>query len=333
MGNLAQPLNTFWQIFMQRPGSAQWTLVTPPGTADNGGLVVDTTATTIEAGFLPSADLKFSPIVAAPAASIHWRSLGLLQEAFSSLPDSFASTSGERYALLASGGGQVVGAPPSQSTWRYVTSGRQLGSVGAGLRCGVERLSAITTAAPSLYVGADCSHAVSGVFSLRNGHWSLAPIHLPASFGSGSSSVLRLTVTRARSTRLAGLLSGGPAGDLLAATWSSGAAGGWVVSEPLDVGRGARLVTSGFGPQAQQVVAWRTSGGALRAAVIDGPHQPWLTLPAPPRGTAALVVESAGLEALAADSALLTVWRLDPRARRWTAVQRMQVPIELGSSG
>jgi len=40
MGQRGAPLNTFWQIFFRASGAASWTLVTPTGVADNGGLTL-----------------------------------------------------------------------------------------------------------------------------------------------------------------------------------------------------------------------------------------------------------------------------------------------------
>ncbi len=39
MGGSAASHNNFWQLFVRPAGSAEWKLVTPPGVADNGGLV------------------------------------------------------------------------------------------------------------------------------------------------------------------------------------------------------------------------------------------------------------------------------------------------------
>ena len=42
-GPVAQDDN-FWQLFARPAGSSRWKLVTPPGTADNGGLVLASAA-------------------------------------------------------------------------------------------------------------------------------------------------------------------------------------------------------------------------------------------------------------------------------------------------
>ena len=62
MGLLSDQSNTFWQLFHASPGSSRWSLVTPEGTADNGGLVAGVSGDSVAAGVLPSALLRFSPL-------------------------------------------------------------------------------------------------------------------------------------------------------------------------------------------------------------------------------------------------------------------------------
>ena len=40
MGNLHDPLNTFWQLVTLSGAGSRWAVTTPPGVASNGGLVV-----------------------------------------------------------------------------------------------------------------------------------------------------------------------------------------------------------------------------------------------------------------------------------------------------
>ena len=64
MGSLGHPNNTFWQLFLRPAGATRWALVTPPGVADNGGLVADDgTGTLLTAGFEPTQRLTYSPVV------------------------------------------------------------------------------------------------------------------------------------------------------------------------------------------------------------------------------------------------------------------------------
>ncbi len=54
MGILSDPSNTFWELFHSDAGSSHWSLVTPPGVADNGGLVAGASAGSVVVGVLPS---------------------------------------------------------------------------------------------------------------------------------------------------------------------------------------------------------------------------------------------------------------------------------------
>ena len=63
MGGSAASHNNFWQLFVRPTGTSKWRLVTPPGVASNGGLVVaGPGAGPVVAGFRPSQDLSYSPL-------------------------------------------------------------------------------------------------------------------------------------------------------------------------------------------------------------------------------------------------------------------------------
>ena len=63
MGHLGDLLNTFWQAFYRPDGGSRWALVTPPGVADNGGLVAHGEgASSLTIGFQPSQNLRISPL-------------------------------------------------------------------------------------------------------------------------------------------------------------------------------------------------------------------------------------------------------------------------------
>jgi hypothetical protein len=346
MGELNQPLNTFWQLLVRPAGKSRWLLVTPPGVADNGGLVVDAPpgarAGAIEVGFRPSVDLAFSPIAATPPNRIAWNAPGLLPGGFDDAPDSFAG--GEagtaRFALVATGGGEVLTGTGSSSNWSVIVTRHSLAATLAGRSCGIDVLTALAVASSGEpVVGAACAHPVAGVFVRDGRRWVSAPLRLPVAFGKGATSVLRVTTLPGTNGRLMGLVSGGGSAHQVAAVWgpagarSGGSTGDWSSSAAFPLGKGARVVTTGFGPQGQVAVAWSTGRGSLRAAVDAGPGRRWQVLSAPPKGTEALVIGRAGsVDALAVSSTLLVDWQLQPRTGRWKAVQRMRVPIELGSS-
>ncbi len=65
MGNLQQPLNTFWQLFFRAPGAASWSnKVEAAATATNGGLVLASAeGRSVIVGIRPSARLTFSHLI------------------------------------------------------------------------------------------------------------------------------------------------------------------------------------------------------------------------------------------------------------------------------
>ncbi len=76
MGGSAAQHNDFWQLFIRPAGSTCWQLVTPPGTADNGGLVLaGGDGQPLVTGFRPSQNLTFSPPSSFPATAASWSNL------------------------------------------------------------------------------------------------------------------------------------------------------------------------------------------------------------------------------------------------------------------
>ena len=64
MGTLSDPINTFWQLFFRPNSTSRWTLATPPGVADNGGLVISPSPLA-GAAFLASALVQAGTILTA----------------------------------------------------------------------------------------------------------------------------------------------------------------------------------------------------------------------------------------------------------------------------
>ena len=120
MGQFGSQANTFWQLLHADPGSSQWSVVTPQGVADNGGLVTaaGVTAASTTVGFLPSQLLRFSPLSATTDAGRNWS------------PGSFPVPLPPDRTRLASGpdgslaivGAAVLHQPSNSSSWsRLVT--------------------------------------------------------------------------------------------------------------------------------------------------------------------------------------------------------------------
>ena len=182
MGLLHDPLNTFWQLFSRAGGEDGWTLVTPPGVADNGGLVAGSSGSdrappggSLLVGFEPSQDLVFSPLAQSADQGRTW-SAGLVPSGLMAVPDALAlAPDGEALALLRPHGGEVVRSTGATSAWTTLVRAAGLASAPGASACGVGRLTAIgfdTAGAP--LVATSCSvPGVSGIFESTGGRWRL----------------------------------------------------------------------------------------------------------------------------------------------------------------
>jgi hypothetical protein len=329
MGGSAASEDNFWELFVQPAGASRWSLVTPPGVADNGGIVAAGSPASLLAGFLPSQDLAFSPLADSTSTGKSWTP-GLLDaplanapDALSTLPGSTAPGStapaGRVLALLAN---QAIEAGSATGPWSELTTLKALAASAAGRECGLVKVTTISfwTNGSPIAAGECARPGVAGVFRDTDGTWEAAGPALPAAYAGDLVQVLRLNGETA-------LLRAGP--DLLVA-WYAGTQ--WRLSPPIaDAGQ---LTASGFGVNR---VTWVLAG--RRATAVAGPGAPLLVLPEVPAGTAVLVPSpgtagpgyaKAGYEALAVSGSRLTVWRLE--GNTWTKVQVINVPIQYGSS-
>ena len=78
MGGSAASHNNFWQLFMRPAAASHWSLVTPQGVADNGGLIAAGGSTSLVVGFRPSQSLAFSPLATSTDGGHSWTP-GLLE--------------------------------------------------------------------------------------------------------------------------------------------------------------------------------------------------------------------------------------------------------------
>ena len=103
MGGPAAADDDFWQLFVRPAGASRWSLVTPPGVADNGGLVAAAGTTSVTVGFRPSQNLVFSPLATSTDAGRNWTP-GLLDAGLADTPGAIAvGPSGRTLALLQDG--------------------------------------------------------------------------------------------------------------------------------------------------------------------------------------------------------------------------------------
>jgi hypothetical protein len=326
MGGSAAQDNNFWQLFIRPADSTRWKLVTPPGTADNGGLVLAGGGTALVTGFRPSQDLTFSPLIQTSDGGQAWSSLNPLDAALASAPDALAARpgSGQLLALLA--GGTVQEAAPGNATWTALASQQALAATPAGRRCGLQALTAAAfTPSGSPVLAGPCTRpGTAGIFTAGNGTWQAAGPALPAALAGQDITVSRLTRTAQGMTAL--LAAGtGPGASLLAA-WS--ADGHWTLSPPLPL-HGSALTSASFGPGGTAAIITTANRGQITTSAGSS----WQPLPPLPPGTATLAPGPGGTaDALAARGGTLTVWQHAPGGTAWAKIQVINVPIPYGSS-
>jgi hypothetical protein len=323
MGGPAASENNFWQLFVRPAGASQWSLVTPPGVADNGGLVAAGTGTSLVIGFRPSQDLAFSPLATSTDTGRAWAP-GLLDAGLANDPGALAvDPSGQALALLQNGAiatAATAGAAAA-GQWSELTTGTALAASAPGRDCGLLGLEAVSFGVNKtpVAVGSCQRPGVAGVFVDTSGTWRSAGLTLPAAYRGDQVRVLGLAATSGGNVALL------RAGDSLLAAWSHGT--GWIVSAGVaGVGSGP-VRAAGFGTGGS---AWLLLSGG-RAETVAGPGAGWQALPGVPAGTATLAPgPGTAWDALAVSGSDLAVWRLTRGA--WAQVQLIKVPIEYGSS-
>jgi hypothetical protein len=328
MGGSAASENNFWQLFVRPAGASRWSLVTPEGVADNGGLVAASGAggASLVVGFRPSQALAFSPLATSGDTGKNWAP-GLLDADLADVPDALSvAPSGRMLALLHDGGIEAAATAGAAAAgqWSRLTSLSALQASAPGRECGLVAVNAVSFGPNNvpMAAGSCVRRGVAGIFADTGGTWQAAGPALPAGFAGDQVQVLGMAATTGGNTAL--LLAGT---DLLAA-WSDG--GHWEVSGPVGAAAGDEqgVTASGFGADGSVWVLL----GAGRAETIDGTGGSWQGLPAVPAGTATLAPGpgSGGYDALGVSGSRLTVWRA--AAAGWTKIQVINVPIQYGSS-
>ena len=339
MGGSAASHNNFWQLFVRPLGAGRWSLVTPEGVADNGGLVAAGVSTSLVVGFRPSQGLTYSPLAASTDTGKNWTP-GLLNADLADSPGAIAvSPSGRTLALLQDG--TITAAPTAGAAaagqWTPLTTRNALAASAPGRSCGLTSVVAVSFG-PNKYpmaAGSCARPGVAGVFTDTGGTWRSAGLVLPGKDpenGPENSTVQVLGLGATADGNVALLAAGN---SLLAAWWNGTR---WTVSAPVTAGTvTANTVRAlGFGADGS---AWLLLGGG-RAETIGGAGGSWQALPPVPSGTMTLAPPATATlapgtggayDALAVSGSKLTVWRLVQGA--WAKVQQITVPIVYGSSG
>jgi hypothetical protein len=340
MGGSAAENNNFWELFARQPGSATWRLATPLGVADNGGLVVTATGgESLLTGFVPSQDLKFSPLATSGDGGVKWSSASLVDPGLASVPDALAGGPGDNLIALTSHGAEL--SQNLGTTWRTLSSASTLGATAAGRACAVTGLTAVAYGSSSSagspgpdagtpMLGAGCGRpGVAGIFAETGGFWHAAGpprSALPGSLAREDIDVVRLAAT---SAGVVALLRAGTGPDAtLVAAWAPANAAAWKVSPPLRLGS-RRLLSTTVGPG--WAVGVTLSGN--RGETLTGPDATaWRALPALPRWAATLALGPSGaVDAIAAHGGTFQDYRLSVSG--WGLTQTLKVTIPYGSSG
>ncbi|HEX5299559.1 MAG TPA: hypothetical protein VFW50_21445 [Streptosporangiaceae bacterium] len=330
MGGGTAGADRFWQLFARPAGAGRWSLVTPPGVADNGGLVAAGGGSALVVGVRPSQNLVFSPLATSTDAGRSWTP-GLLDAGLADAPGAIAlGPSGRLLAVLRDG--TIEAAPTAGAAaagrWTVLTTFRALAASAQGRSCGLEGVTAVSFGPNESPIAAGgCARpGAAGVFTDAGGTWRSAGLWLPGPAGRSRVRVLGLASDAGGNMALlaAGQTPSGlrPSGGSVLAAWLDGAR--WTVSAPV----AGSVRAFGFGGGGS---AWLLLGDG-RAESIGGAGRPWEALPLVPAGTQVLAPGAGGgYEALAVDRARLAVWRLERGS--WVRVQQLTVPIQYGSSG
>jgi hypothetical protein len=308
MGGSAAQEDNFWEVFVRPAKSTAWKLVTPPGVADNGGLVAAGTGGSLTVAFRPSQDLVFSPLAISGNGGVAW-SPGLLDANIAATPDALAASGGQLLALLANG--TIMTSSNAGSSWRTLAGADVAADSATGAKCGalgVTNVSFGTNQGEVLAAGT-CGTAGTGVFAYSSGSWHQVSLPVPG-----------------RVVRMLPGMALVASGSRLYAVWDT--ASGWQASASL---AGSVQAAGSLGSDG----AWVLLPGR-HAATIAGPGQPWRSLPVVPDGTSVLAAGPSGsVDALAVSGSQLdklAVWRLAGSAAAWSTVQTIDVPIQFGSS-
>ena len=326
---------TFWELFVRPAKSATWRLVTPPGVADNGGLVAAAdTGSALTVAVRPSQSLTFTPLASTADAGTAWSTGAPINAGLAASPGALAVSGSQLAALL--GNGTIEASSDAGSTWRTLAKPGTIAASAAGKHCGTVGVTSVSFGplpTDVLAAGRCGTNGTAGFFQYTpGGGWRR--LSLPVSgqlvrLGAGAALVrAEAGLTALWMKRLFGWYAYAPL-----ATPAPSSSAAWTASAPLPV-TSAVIASGGLGG------ATATSPGGLwvllpggQAATIAGPGQPWLLLPPTPAHTSVLASGPGNsIDALAVSGATLTVWQLDRGSTIWTKAQTMNVPIQYGSS-
>jgi hypothetical protein len=332
MGDLAQPLNTFWQLLLRRSGSATWSDdVQATATATNGGLVLAPAGRSLLVGVRPSNQLTFSPLISTGDAGRSW-SDGLIDSGLAARPEALAlGPDGGTLAVVGNHRStEVLAGAGTLSSWQTLVSVRELDASPSARGCRPTEVTAVGYASNGAVLGTSCSRAGGpGIFVRTGTTWRLTGPRLPAA--TEEAEVLGLVPGGGDLVAVVGL--SGPKSRALMAAWTTDG-NNWHAGAPLPLADGDRLASFGEAAGTAIFALISRPGSAPELEVARGPGgQNWRPLPSPPVGTATVAFgPGPTIDALAVDRTVLTVWALAASSHRWQRAQVVHVAIQFGSS-
>jgi hypothetical protein len=330
---------TFWEVFVRPATSATWRLVTPPGVADNGGLVAATgTENGLTVAVRPSQDLEFTPIASTADAGANWSTEGPIADGVAASPDALAVSGSQLAALL--GNGTIESSSNAGGTWGTLAKPGAIAASAAGQKCGTVHVTSVSFGPiPTQVLAAgDCgATGAAGLFAYSaGGGWQR--LSLPVSgqlvrLGAGTALVrAKAGLTALWADDAPHWYAYAPLSSSATPTPTSSSAA-WTASAALPVTSAVTASGGLAGPTATSPGGtWVLLPGG-QAATIAGPGQQWLLLPPTPAHTSVLASgPGTSIDALAVSGETLTVWQLDRGSTVWAREQTIKVPIQYGSS-
>jgi hypothetical protein len=325
---------TFSEVLVRPATSATWRLVTPPGVADNGGLVAAGDAgSALTVAVRPSRDLHFTPVTSTADAGASWSTDGPIGQAVASSPGALAVSGRQLAALLSNGA--IEASANGGGTWRTLARPGTIAASAAGKKCGTVKVTSVAFGpGPTevLAAGRCGATGADGLFSYTTGGgWQR--LGLPV-----TGQLVRLSAGSALVRAKAGLTvlwdtHFGWYAYAPLATPAQPSDPAWSASAPLPV---SSAITASGGlagaTPTSSAGAWVLLPGG-QAATIAGPGKQWLLLPPTPAHTTVLASgPGTSIDALAVSGDNLTVWQLDHGSTLWAKEQTISVPVQPGMS-
>ncbi|HET7016582.1 MAG TPA: hypothetical protein VFI65_21850 [Streptosporangiaceae bacterium] len=326
VGDSADSTNDFWQLLARPATGGTWRLVTPPGVASNGGLVVAPTGTSsLLAGFLPSQELRFTPLATTANAGSNW-SAGVLNAHLADTPDALAADPGTGKVLALLADGTLRQSTNGGKAWSTIATRQSVAKTQAGHRCDLTQLTgtAFSPSGDPMLAGSCSTHGQAGIFTLTSGTWQPSNPSVPA-----DQPVTTLSISASAGSTQALLAIGDGATASLVAARYAGDPARWTLSQPFTVGSEKVLSVSTGSNGTTAVLLSGRAGLLLAGAAAD-----WQRLPGLPPATQALTAgPGSELQALTAGRTTVGIWTLNDSRSGWTQVQHLPVPVQFGSSG